>query len=138
MKKNLILTVIFCIIIFIAGCAGTDSTPGIPDNIDNANRKMFYPVTGMWESLNGPPGGYFKSLVQNPTNPEELYALSQIGLFKTINGGDSWELIDALEGIHINDIAPYKHKLYLGGSNVIEYSEEHGVIPIHKGGNYDT
>ena len=40
----------------------------------------------------GPTGGNANDLVMNPQNPNTLYAASNYGVFKSIDGGDHWAL----------------------------------------------
>jgi len=47
-----------------------------------------------WERLFGPPGGYVELIAQCASAPNVLYASgSGEGLYKTINGGESWQLL---------------------------------------------
>ena len=43
----------------------------------------------LWTS-GGPYGGYVNSLAMDPVNPDVIYAGTDSGLFKTIDGGDTW------------------------------------------------
>lgn len=53
------------------------------------NRKQVLEVTFQSAHIGG--GGYITGIVQNPDNPDILYAQSDVGgVFKTINGGKQW------------------------------------------------
>lgn len=49
-------------------------------------------VTAVFKSGHIGGGGYIPNVIQDPNNPEVLYARSDVGgVFKTINGGKNWE-----------------------------------------------
>ena len=60
---------------------------------------------GVWTS-GGPYGGAVSTLLINPDEPNTLYASvpSGIGLFRSNNGGENWELIVSNLGGHFHDV----------------------------------
>jgi photosystem II stability/assembly factor-like uncharacterized protein len=50
------------------------------------------PALGPW-STHGPVGGEVDAVAVAPSNPQVAYALSGVGLFKTLDGGVSWTLV---------------------------------------------
>ena len=44
-----------------------------------------------WVQTNGPMGGYMNTVKLQPGNPETLFAGGYGGVFKSVNGGASWE-----------------------------------------------
>ena len=65
-----------------------------------------------WESMNGPPGGRVKHLIQNPSPPYELYAVTHIGIHKSEDKGESWQLIKSSQDLATyNDLTSDKFDL---------------------------
>ena len=66
----------------------------------DAQRKMdiykaFYENTPEWVQTNGPAGGYISDIEIDPSNPSILYAAgSRTGIYRSVNGGDNWYLVD--------------------------------------------
>jgi hypothetical protein len=54
------------------------------------------PLQAAWKCA-GPRGGYLNCLAQAPSNPAIMYAGSNNGVYKTVNGGLGWSETDALE-----------------------------------------
>ena len=70
---------------------------------------MFVPVmaTTTWQATGGPLGGSINALAINPLNPREIYAGSfGGGVFKTTDGGNSWNPTGSFKGYDIiNSVA---------------------------------
>jgi photosystem II stability/assembly factor-like uncharacterized protein len=45
---------------------------------------------GVWSSLMGPEGGTISALAVDPQNPQNIYAGTFSGVFKSTNGGQTW------------------------------------------------
>ena len=132
-ESNYNIVIIFLIALCLISCGSTNIGLNTKEDFQSESRKNFYPVTGMWESMAGPPGGgYFNSLVQNPYNHKELYAHSQEIVFHTMDGGESWTILKDLKNIHINKIVPYRDRLFICGDGLHEYTKEGGLVNILK------
>jgi photosystem II stability/assembly factor-like uncharacterized protein len=68
-------------------------------------------------------------LIMHPTNPEVLFAATNIGLFKTNNGGIKWDSIP----VGIETVWDIKFKpsqpstVYIGGTNIFKKSTDSGL-----------
>ena len=108
MKIRLLLLLIFCI--FING------------------------YSQLWENK-GPDGGFFKDFVIHPSNPDIVYAGSDDGggVWKTTNGGDSWELLTGaypnFTGWHIEMDTEHPDTLYF-----CELYGRYGILKTMDGG----
>ena len=72
------------------------------------------PINISWESMGGPPGGRINRLIQNRDGSHELYAIRVGGhTYKSEDRGNTWQLIDSLDGIGATAIAVYENKLYV-------------------------
>lgn len=83
-----------------------------------------------WESMNGPPGGSIDKLIQNPYDHNELYALTVRGVYKSEDKGESWRLMDGLEGVEVHSIATFEDKLFIGGNGVYYYDSEENLVKV--------
>lgn len=83
-----------------------------------------------WESMHGPPGGQINKLIQSPYGNHELYAVSVRGVHKSEDKGESWQLIDALDGIKVNSIALFEDKLFVGGDGVYCYDKSGNLAKV--------
>lgn len=71
--------------------------------------KTFYLNSPEWVQTGGPGGGYINDIAIDPTNPSILYATGPSeGIYKSINGGNLWNLIKfpQLWGAHDIEIDP--------------------------------
>jgi photosystem II stability/assembly factor-like uncharacterized protein len=84
------------------------------------------PNSSEWSRLtNGLPDGMQVNVIERrPDNPSELYAGSQLGLFKTTDGGDSWSDM----GVPVDDRSIYSISLHPTDANTIYVGMDHTVI----------
>jgi len=77
---------------FLFMCTGQ---AGFTDNMYNNNTGKsgfsLRPNDIIWKQTNGPEGGNFRQLEVNPNNTQEILTGGPTGLYKSINGGTSWE-----------------------------------------------
>jgi photosystem II stability/assembly factor-like uncharacterized protein len=72
------------------------------------------PIDISWESMGGPPGERINRLIQNQDGNHELYAITDGGhIYKSEDRGNTWQLVDSLDGIGATAIAVYENKLYV-------------------------
>ena len=69
------------------------------------------PLPGQWEplGLEGEPVGDIKAIAVHPENPDVLYAAGWGGLFKTADGGETWDTLrteDIYSDVQISSPAP--------------------------------
>ena len=83
-----------------------------------------------WEPMNGPPGGSIDKLIQNPYGHNELYASTVRGVYKSEDKGESWRLMDGLEGVEVVSIAAFEDKLFLCGNGVYYYNSEENLVKV--------
>jgi hypothetical protein len=67
------------------------------------------PAELQWIQTGGPPGGAFSKLIQNPVYHNELYAqIAEDGrIFKSVNKGENWHLLELSSQIRLWSIAVY-------------------------------
>lgn len=91
-------------------------------------------VAQTWQNR-GPNGGFFKDFVIHPSNPNIVYAGSDDGggVWKTTNGGDSWQLLTAdypnFTGWHIEIDQNHPDTLYF-----CELYGRYGILKTTDGG----
>jgi photosystem II stability/assembly factor-like uncharacterized protein len=86
-----------------------------------------------WEPMNGPPGGRVKELVQNPSSPYELYAVTSRGIHKSEDKGESWQLIVSSQDLEqINSIAVFRDRLFVCGEGVYHHDKDKNLVLISK------
>jgi photosystem II stability/assembly factor-like uncharacterized protein len=107
----------------VVGAAGPMSGP------DVANTCGVYrldPNSSEWRKLtNGLPDDMqVNVIVGRPGNSSELYAGSQLGLFKTVDGGDSWTNM----GVTMGECAIFSISLHPTDENTIYAGMDHTVI----------
>jgi photosystem II stability/assembly factor-like uncharacterized protein len=88
-----------------------------------------------WVQTNGPPGGKILKLIQNPQRHNELFVLSENGnIYKSIDKGESWDLLDELKNIQVSAMAVYEDKLFLcGNGRVIQYDSAGNLTTLLAG-----
>jgi photosystem II stability/assembly factor-like uncharacterized protein len=77
--------------------------------------------------MNGPPGGMITQLIQNRDNYNELYAVTPHSIYKSVNKGENWQVMDQFNGLIINSIAHFEDKLFVCGKGLY-YSENGGSV----------
>ena len=116
--------------------------------VDPSNPNVIYAGTpsgvGVYKSTDGGTlydakgNGLFNPIVNtlaiDPSSPSTLYAGTTFGIYKTTNGGDSW---DELTGSVINGSAPNVNKIVIDPTNtqtVYQATESQGVLKSTNGG----
>jgi len=77
------------IVITATNSAGSVSLPAFSVTVAN-------PIAGSssWQQTNGPLGGDVAALAIDRSNSQNIYAVTGGGVFKTINGGNSWSAVN--------------------------------------------
>ena len=87
-------------------------------------------VQGKWTSV-GPHGGNINSIAMSRTSPDVMYAGTNRGVFKTVDGGQIWVQTDLDEKINVVQIDPSNSNIVYAGTvsfyNAIFKSENGGV-----------
>jgi hypothetical protein len=77
------------------------------------------PAEIRWVQTGGPPGGTFTKLIQSPVSHNELYAQTVDGrIFKSVNKGEDWHLLELSSQIRLWSIALYNDGLFACGDKV--------------------
>ena len=88
-RLNRIAPLFLLIYLLAFGLQGGSADPNLTATFDPLNEA--FPE---WERLFGPPGGYVELIAQCASAPNVLYASgSGEGLYKTIDSGESWQLL---------------------------------------------
>lgn len=83
-----------------------------------------------WVQTNGPPGGYINDVEIDPVDPSILYAAgSREGIYKSVNGGSSWQLLRFVEPQYVQDleIDPQNPNVLYCGYRNLSKSTDGGV-----------
>ena len=128
-KAPIILILLVAKLIFLCGCIQNHSENDVIhdyEEIDNIDSIIF------WESMNGPPGGNVYDLIQDPKNPNELYAVTQRNVYKSEDKGENWEIINVTRDMGVNSIALYEDKLFLNSDDdgVFYYDNDNNLVKI--------
>ncbi|MFT6580394.1 MAG: WD40/YVTN/BNR-like repeat-containing protein [Alphaproteobacteria bacterium] len=97
-----------------------------PDGKETCGVYRLASGTSEWRRLsNGLPGNMQVNVIERrPNNASELYAGSQLGLFKSMDGGDSWSDM----GVPVDDRSIYSISLHPTDANTIYVGMDHTVI----------
>lgn len=97
-----------------------------PDGTNTCGIYRLEPNSNEWSRLrNGLPDDMqVNVIVGRPGNASELYAGSQLGLFKTTDGGDSWTNLS----VPVDDRAIYSLMLHPDDPNIIYVGMDHTAI----------
>ncbi|MDD4985303.1 MAG: DUF1080 domain-containing protein [Dehalococcoidales bacterium] len=136
MKKCLI-TDILIILLLLPGCTRPIAETPAPDSSETPSsppvslptqppvKPADTPSSGgidtsiVWESMQGPPGGWMDVLIQNPYKHNELFTVTQQkNLYKSEDKGENWRLITGLEHTNIQSIAITEDRLFLCGNGL--------------------
>jgi photosystem II stability/assembly factor-like uncharacterized protein len=83
-------------------------------------------VAASW-TTGGPCGGYINSLAMAETNPDIIYAGTDNGAFKTVDGGDTWTRTGIPEIlVRVVQVAPNNSDIIYAGTNDGVYKSEDG------------
>lgn len=67
--------------------------------------ELFKTNSSEWVQTNGPGGGFINDIVVNPNANTTLYAIgSSAGIYKSIDNGESWQLIEFVDQGHADDL----------------------------------
>jgi len=92
---------------------------------------LSYPAfAASWES-GGPYGGDINSLAMSGTNPDVMYAGTAKGVYKTVDGGQSWVYADLSGYINVVQIDPLNSNIVYAGTNSFGdalYKSENGGV----------
>jgi photosystem II stability/assembly factor-like uncharacterized protein len=93
-------------------------------------------VQGSW-TTGGPSGGYINSLAMAATNPDIIYAGTDSGVFKTVDGGDTWTKTGFPEIlVRVVQVAPDNPDIvYAGTTDHRPISSEDGIYKSEDGGS---
>jgi len=89
-----------------------------------------------WKSV-GPYGGKINSLAISRTNPDVIYASTANGVFKTVDGGQSWGQAGLSGQINVVQIDPLNPDIVYAGTTSWEdalYKSEDGGVTWHPKG----
>ena len=81
-----------------------------------------------WVSMDGPPGGRIKQLIQNPSPPHELYVVTVEGVRKSVDKGESWQLMRNPQSIpgNVHSMALSEDKLFFVCDDGLYYYDSEG------------
>lgn len=72
-----------------------------------------------WESMAGPPGaGRVMQLAQTTDPAHVLYAVAETDVLSSFDKGDTWQSIDALEGMWVSSLAPRGADVIVCGESI--------------------
>jgi hypothetical protein len=71
-----------------------------------------------WTQTQGPPGGVMIQLIQNPQRLNELYVLTNNGLYQSQDKGDTWHYLEEARDTGVSSIASYEDHLFLCGNGL--------------------
>jgi len=80
--------------------------------------------------MNGPPGAGRCKLIQNRYGDHELYAATERGIYKSKDKGESWQLMDALQGMEIHSMAATEDRLFVCGNGAYYYDDEENLAKV--------
>ena len=107
------------VIIFIIVFLVQFSEPMIWSQVGGYEEIDGKPAEIHWVQTGGPPGGRFVKLLQNPYLHNELYALTEDGrIYKSLNKGENWHLLELLSDIEVRSIAVYNDRLFACGEGL--------------------
>jgi len=128
---------LFFLILFV--CSGlTAQIELMYGGEDYAEEVIVDPSKIRWVQTNGPPGGKILKLIQNPLRHNELFVLSENGgIYKSIDKGETWGLLDELKNIVVSAIAVYEDKLFVSGNGSVLHYDSEGNLTILLGGSWN-
>ncbi len=109
----------------------------LPAAIGSAQSEKTAPSDGGW-TTSGPAGGAVLSLISDPANPSHLFAGTELGLFRSEDGGHSWTTaptgppqistlaLDPSNSLH----------LYVGSTSGLFSSSDGGVTVEHRSSDF--
>jgi PKD repeat protein len=83
-----------------------------------ATEAVIDPAGILWTQMNGPPGGVFFELTQNPLNHNELCAVTVGRVYRSQDRGETWQLVTMPESIPVSSATVFGERLFVGGEGV--------------------
>ena len=89
MNRRYWLLVVCCLLSVMVTPRSTSFTNVVGDE-EYAEEVVVDPSRIHWVQSTGPPGGRIAQLLQHPQNPNELYVLTNNGVYQSQDKGETW------------------------------------------------
>lgn len=105
MSRRVFLFILASLIISTTSLVSRVSLPAETSSNERYEKSVVIdPTKIVWTETNGPEGGDFIKIEVNPSNPNELLTGNSRNLYRSVNKGEEWELVETLPENHIFEI----------------------------------
>lgn len=106
---------------------------GVLSDVTYAEEVRVDPSKIRWVQTQGPPGGRMAQFIQNPQHPNELYVLTNNGVYHSQDKGETWAHLEDAQDTGVSSIAVYGDRFFWCGNGVYALDRAGQLVQLMEG-----